>query len=149
MRMPPQVTTSTESPNSRSVRTWRTLGRHQLGAMAASAVDFGTMIFSVEVLHLTPVAATAIGATIGAIVNFCLGRAWVFFARSGGAATQAMRYALVSAASAGWNALGEHMLHDLGHVQYVASRALVAVAVSVFWNFPMQRQFVFREGRAP
>jgi hypothetical protein len=32
------------------------------------------------------------------------------------------------------------------HVQYVVARTLVSIAVSLIWNFPMQRRFVFREG---
>jgi putative flippase GtrA len=55
-----------------------------------------------------------------------------------------VRYALVSAASAGWNSFGEHLVHDLAHVRYVLARALVAFAVGLLWNFPMQRHFVFR-----
>jgi putative flippase GtrA len=113
--------------------------------VVASAVDFGTMIACVERLRLSPVAATAIGATLGAVTNFCLGRAWIFRRQSGGAGSQAARYAIVSLASAGWNSLGEHLIHDLARVQYVLARALVALVVSLLWNFPMQRRFVFRE----
>jgi putative flippase GtrA len=128
---------------------WQTLGRHQLGSVIASAVDFGTMISCVEQLRLSPVAATAIGATLGGVTNFCLGRVWIFRVQSGRPEVQAVRYALVAGASAGWNALGEHVVHNLAHVQYVVARAIVAIAVSLLWNFPMQRRFVFREGSVP
>jgi putative flippase GtrA len=123
------------------------LGRHQIGALVATAVDFGTMIFCVERLGLSAVFATAVGATLGAVTNFSLGRSWIFRRHSGRLEAQAARYALVSAGSAGWNSLGEHVVHDLAHVQYVVARVLVAVAVSLLWNFPMHRRFVFREGR--
>jgi putative flippase GtrA len=132
----------------RASGTWHTLGRHQIGAIVASGVDFGSMILCVEVFRLSPVAGTAIGATLGAVTNFGLGRAWVFRLQSGHPAHQALRYLMVSAASAGWNSLGEHLMHDLAHVQYVLARALVALAVSLLWNFPLQRRFVFHEGRA-
>jgi putative flippase GtrA len=128
--------------------TWRTLGRHQAGAFVATAFDFGVMILCVEGLGLSATAATAIGATSGAIVSFLLGRAWIFRRHSGDWRAQALRYALVSGASAGWNTLGEHVVSGLGHVQYVLARALVALAVGLAWNFPMQRWFVFREGGA-
>jgi putative flippase GtrA len=125
-----------------------TLGRHQLGAAAATLVDFGTMVTCVELLGAPPTAATPIGASLGAITNFSLGRAWIFPDHAGGLGAQAARYAVVSAASAGWNALGEHLVHDLGRVQYVLARAIVAFAVSLLWNFPMQRVFVFRRAKA-
>jgi len=128
--------------------SWHTLGRHQLGAVAATTVDFATMIACVQWFGLSPVTGTAAGATLGAVTNFAIGRAWVFGRQSERVAVQGARYGLVSAASAGLNTLGEHLVHGRGHVQYVVARMLVAVAVSLFWNFPMHRQFVFQEGRA-
>jgi putative flippase GtrA len=127
---------------------WRTLGRHQIGALAATLVDFSTMIACVELLRLTPTLATAIGASLGGITNFLLGRAWIFQRQSGHVAGQAIRYACVSAAGAAWNSLGEHIMHDDVGVQYVIARAIVSIAVSLFWNFPMQHEFVFREGKS-
>jgi putative flippase GtrA len=121
--------------------TWRTLLRHQLGALGATALDYALMILAVERLGLTPPAATAIGAMAGAVANFLLGRTWIFHAGRGVWAAQAARYALVSGASAGWNALGVLLLHD---VPYVWARVAVSIAVSVLWNFPAQRRFVFR-----
>jgi putative flippase GtrA len=135
-------------PSPRGGGTWRTLGRHQLGAVVATACDFGVMILCVERLGLAPTAATAIGASVGAVVNFTMSRAWIFPRHSGHWRAQALRYALVSGASAGWNTLGEHVVNGLGHVQYVLARAVVSLAVSLAWNFPMQRRFVFRESAA-
>jgi putative flippase GtrA len=127
---------------------WRTLGRHQVGSLVATAVDFGTMILCVEALGVSAVAGTALGATLGGVTNFSLGRTWIFRNHSGRLGGQALRYAVVSAAGAGWNALGEHLVHDRAHIQYILARALVSIVVSLLWNYPMQREFVFKEGRA-
>jgi putative flippase GtrA len=124
------------------------LGRHQVASILSTAVDFGVMVLVVELLHLSPVVGTGLGATAGAITNFQLGRRWIFEAHDGAVAGQMARYAMVSGASAGWNALGEWGLHDGLGVQYLAARAVIAVLVSFLWNFPMQRYFVFRKGRA-
>jgi putative flippase GtrA len=132
------------SVQSRGWDTLRTFARHQMGAVVATGVDFGVMIACVEWLGVSAVAGTAAGATLGAVTNFTLGRVWIFRHHSGRAAHQAVRYALVSAASAAWNSLGEHVVHDLVHVQYVVARALVAFVVGLIWNFPMHRYFVFR-----
>ena len=126
--------------------TWRTLARHQLGAALAALVDFGAMVFAVRGAGWTPVEGTALGASLGGVANFTLGRAWIFRRREGALPSQAVRYAAVSAASAGWNTLGEHLVHDAALVPYVSARLLVSVAVSLLWNFPVQRWFVFREG---
>jgi putative flippase GtrA len=122
------------------------LGRHQVASVISTVVDFGWMTFAVELLHLPPVAATLMGASSGAFTNFQLGRHWTFGAGDGHVAPQALRYTLVSAASAALNALGEYVVHDRLGVQYLAARAAVAVVVSLFWNFPLQRHFVFRQG---
>jgi putative flippase GtrA len=124
------------------------LGRHQIASVISTAVDFGTMVLTVEVLGGTPVVGTVAGATCGAFTNFQLGRHFTFGAKGDQVAPQAARYALVSATSAALNALGEYLLHDRIGVQYFWARALVAVAVSFLWNFPLQRHFVFRAGRS-
>ncbi len=105
------------------------------------------MIASVEGLGASPVVGTAAGAAIGALTSFALGRAWVFPRHSGHWTAQAIRYALVAAASVLLNALGEHFASDVAHIRYVLARALVTVVVGLGWNFPMQRRFVFRDGR--
>jgi putative flippase GtrA len=120
------------------------LGRHQIASVISTVVDFGVMILVVELLQRPPVVGTIVGATCGAFTNFQLGRHWTFGAGHDHVAPQALRYALVSAASAVLNALGEYAIHDVLGVQYFAARALVAVAVSLLWNFPLQRHFVFR-----
>ncbi len=127
--------------------TWRALWRHQAAALAASVLDFGVMILGVQELHLRPVAATVLGASLGAVTNFALGRSWVFRAPPGRdtsrVTTQGVRYALTAGASAVLNALGEYLLHDRAHVHYLVARLLVAAAVGMLWNFNMQRRFVF------
>ena len=124
------------------------LGKHQIASIVSTAVDFGVMVLVVEVLGRSPVVGTLVGATCGAITNFQLGRHWTFQARHEHAGTQGLRYALVSGASAAWNALGEYLIHNLLGVPYLLARAIVAVTVSFGWNFPMQRYFVFRAARA-
>jgi putative flippase GtrA len=147
--MPPQATPSAEISAVGRSALWRTLGRHQVGATAATLVDFGTMIACVELLRISPTTATGVGAALGGCTNFLLGRAWVFRRHSGRVHNQAIRYALVSGAGALLNAFGEHLVHDRAHIQYIVARAMVSIAASLLWNFPMQREFVFREGRSP
>jgi putative flippase GtrA len=120
------------------------LGRHQIASLVATAVDFGTMTVAVELGHVPPALATLFGATLGGLVNFQLGRHFTFLAGKDRAAPQAARYALVSGASAGWNALGELVAHDVLGANYLAARLVVALLVSVLWNYPMQHRFVFR-----
>ncbi len=124
------------------------LGRHQVAAVVATGVDFAVMIVAVSLLGLSPVLGTVLGAGTGAITNFTLGRYWTFEARHSPPAGQAARYGVVSATSLGLNASGEWLLTSVLGMQYIAARVVVAALVSVLYNFPMQRFFVFAERRA-
>jgi putative flippase GtrA len=117
--------------------------RHQAGAVAATAVDYSLMIALVSVVGVPPELGTAAGAACGGVVNFFLGRRWIFRATEHRSAPQAGRYALVSLGSLLLNTAGVYAF--AGHVPagYVAVRVVVSLAVSLFWNFPMQRTFVF------
>ncbi len=125
------------------------LGRHQVGALVATAVDFSTMTLLVSGFGLGAVLGTVFGASAGAVTNFSMGRQWIFRAATGSALPQAGRYAIVSGTSLVLNALGEYALHDRLDLQYQLARVIVAVAVSVLFNFPMQRHFVFRPTSPP
>src|SRR5690606_18970601 len=80
--------------------------RSQIANTISAVVDFGTLIFLVEVLNFWYVLATALGALVGAVANFLLGRYWSFKANHGGAKGQVFRYALVSSASLMLNTYG-------------------------------------------
>jgi putative flippase GtrA len=124
-----------------------TFARHQAGALVATAVDFGTMTLLVEAAGASPVLATAVGAACGAITNFAMSRGWIFPRHDGNAVAQAGRYAAVSAGSLALNTAGEALVNGVLGVPYLLARALVAVLVSVAYNFPLHRAFVFRDAR--
>jgi putative flippase GtrA len=119
--------------------------RHHISSIVATGVDFLAMIASVEFLRLSPVTGTVIGAAVGGVTNFWLGRTFTFRSRSDQVASQFLRYSLVSATSLGLNALGEHLFITYIASRYVLGRVLVATTVNNAWNYPMQRFFVFAE----
>jgi putative flippase GtrA len=119
------------------------LYRHQLGAVAATAVDYTVMIAFVSGLGAAAALGTAVGAASGGVVNFTLGRRWIFRRADADAGPQARRYAMVSLGSLLLNTFGVHALSGVLQYPYVAARLAVSFAVSLLWNFPMQRRFVF------
>ncbi len=127
---------------------FQTFKRSQVASVVATVVDFGSLVFLVEVGRVWYVGATAIGAFLGAVTNFSLGRWWVY--RGGfnpvlsSGHKQAVKYALVSGGSLLLNSGGVYLLTDLLGFQYAVSKAIVSLLVGVFFNFPMQRSFVFR-----
>jgi putative flippase GtrA len=119
------------------------LGRSQIASLIATAVDFGTLIFLVEIGRVWYVAATATGAFLGAVVNFIFGRHWSFTAKHQTIRGQVIRYAIVSGISLVLNSLGVYLLTDYLKIHYAISRAASAVFVGILFNFPLHRHFVF------
>jgi CDP-diacylglycerol--glycerol-3-phosphate 3-phosphatidyltransferase len=124
-----------------------TFGRHQVGSVVATLIDFAIMSALVSGLGMPPALATGIGAAAGGVTNFTLGRRWIFRASRAPAGMQAWRYALVSLVSLSLNAAGEYVLHDRFGVQYLLARVIISICVSVCWNFPLQRTFVYGRGQ--
>lgn len=121
------------------------LGRHQVAAMLASAVDFLTMIALVELGPFSPPVATVGSAMLGGATNLLLSRHWAYRARHEGTfASQASRYALVSFGGALLNGALLAIVLAFVRVPYPAARVVVAVAVSVFYTYPLHTRFVFR-----
>jgi len=101
------------------------------------------MIGLVELFRFSPVMGTVVGAAAGGITSFTLGRYYTYRSLSDGVSGQVFRYSLVSGASLGLNALGEHLILSVLASHYILGRILVATTVNNAWNFPMQKMFVF------
>jgi putative flippase GtrA len=120
--------------------------RHHATAIAATAADYSVMVGLVELLHVRPVAATAVGACAGAVTNFTLNRIFTYRVQDVAVRAQAWKYALVSGASLALNTAGVWLFHDRLGLQYLAARITASVIVSNAWNYPLQRFFVFSKG---
>ncbi|MCL2725282.1 MAG: GtrA family protein [Polyangiaceae bacterium] len=126
------------------------LGRHQIAAALATALDFGSMVALVELLRAPPAIATVLSATAGGIANFTIARLWAFRKRHGGSMrSQARRYAAVSFGGAMLNAILLQIMLFLAPVPYVIARVFVSVAVSLAYAYPMHTRVVFRVLREP
>ena len=128
----------------RQPRLMVSLRRSQIASLAATLVDFSSLICLVEVGHVWYVAATAIGAFLGALVNFFLGRHWSFVAEHDSVRGQVARYAAVSTGSLVLNSYGVYFLTETFGIYYVISKVISAVFVGLCFNFPLHRCFVFR-----
>jgi dolichol-phosphate mannosyltransferase len=128
---------------------WRSFRRSQVTSAAATAVDFGLVFGLTELVGFWYVASVAIGAAAGAVTNFALNRRWAFrhteadFAWKHSVRHQAWRYALVSSGSLILNTLGVWALTETTGIPYGFSVVGVSLAVGFFFNFPLQRRFVF------
>ncbi|RNI31866.1 GtrA family protein [Rufibacter immobilis] len=118
--------------------------RSQAASLIASGVDFLVTIFAVELLGIWYVAATVSGTISGGIIHFSIGRTWVFHAAHGAIPTQATKYFLVWSGSFLLNASGVFMFtHYLG-LNYIFSKVTVSLLVGFFYNFILQKRYVFK-----
>ena len=142
------VSPAPEPDRAPASRFWQWI-RHHTTSVVSTVIDYGVMVLAVETGALGPVWATVMGAFCGAITNFIANRHFTYRAHHIHVSRQAWRYALVSAASLGLNAGGEHLFHNFVGLQYLVARIITSVIVSNGWNYPMQRFFVFSSRSHP
>ncbi len=117
-----------------------------LASVAASAVDFGTLTFWVEILKGFYPIGVALGAGLGAITNFSINRYWSFEgADKSPLGMQAVRYALVSVGSLLLNTGGVWLVTEKLNLFYMFSKIAVGLSVGVLFNYPLHRYFVYPE----
>lgn len=131
--------------------------RSSISSQIASWIDMGVGFVFFAFIHLAPWISTAIGAVCGGIVNCCINYRFTFHATDLPVKAVAVKYALVWLGSLLLNVYGTQMvyellcqltfLEDLGfkpNGYYAAARLSVSLIVSIFWNFLMQKNFVYK-----
>ncbi|OFZ04073.1 MAG: hypothetical protein A2070_03905 [Bdellovibrionales bacterium GWC1_52_8] len=122
----------------------KTFSRSQVSSAMATIADWGLLFTLVEVFKVWYVLATALGACVGGLTNFLVNRNWSFEAKHGALHGQALRYVLISAGSMGLNTAGVWLVTDIFGIHYSISVVGVSLIVGFFFNFPMQRYYVFK-----
>lgn len=115
----------------------------QLSSGIATIFDWGLMtgliLAGVHYLY-----AVVCGAGAGAITDFSVKKWWVFGARRERMKGQALRYAVVSAISAGLNCLLAYGLVDGVGIHENIGVIIASTVVGFAWNYPLHRLYVFR-----
>jgi putative flippase GtrA len=120
-----------------------TFGRSVATSLLTTALDFGTLVGLTEVAGIDYVLATWLGTVVGSISNFALNRVWAFSARSAPALPALGRFAIVQVGASGLHTAGVWALTRFGRLPYPVSKLVVAAAVYLAWNYPLNRWFVF------
>ena len=117
----------------------------QLTALVATAVDFLSALVLNVCFGMWYVGATFLGSVAGGVANCAINYRWVFHAQQVGKRRVALRYSLVWTGSIVLNTLGTYALTELSHVHFLLPKALTAILVGVFWNYQLQRFYVYRQ----
>lgn len=131
--------------------------RSSVSSQIASWIDLGVGFVFFALIHLYPWLATAIGAVCGGIVNCAINYRFTFHASDVPVKAVAVKYAMIWFGSLVLNVYGTQILFEVlsrldflenmgfkPNGYYAAARLSVSLIVSIFWNFLMQKNFVYR-----
>lgn len=116
-----------------------------LSSTIASLIDYLITIFLVSVYKVDVVIASATGTICGGIVNYIVGRHWVFDAKHDKIHHQAFRYGLVWVGNLILNTSGVYLMVNILQINYVISKAFVSLVVGFCYNYTLQKRFVFKK----
>ena len=119
--------------------------RAWIASAIATAVDYGTFTILVEVVGVYTGTSRALGALLGAITNFTVNKVYTFKTRENSVLVEVPRYAAISLTSLLLNTVGVILLTEGLRWNPLIAAAVVGIAVSLGWNLPMHKVFVFRE----
>jgi len=120
-----------------------TFVKAQVASLSASIIDFLTTLVCTQVFHIWYVAGSVIGTTAGGLVNFIMGRNWVFESTARSVKGQLFKYILVWTGNLLLTTAGVFMVTHYLHVNPVLSKIIVSCSVGTTYNYLMQKKFVF------
>jgi len=120
-----------------------TFVKAQVASLSASIIDFLTTLVCTQVFHFWYVVGSVVGTTVGGVVNFMMGRNWVFGSKEKNINIQILKYVLVWSGNLLLTTGGVFLVTHYLHVNYILSKIIVSGTVGTGYNFLMQKKFVF------
>ncbi|HZE82731.1 MAG TPA: GtrA family protein [Puia sp.] len=124
----------------------------QIASILATGIDFLVtllLVKSLDNLFAMPKSDTwylssALGNISGGISNFLINRFWVFQAREAKWHHQAGRYILVWVGNLVLNVSVLFVLTHYTGMNYLLAKIVVSVGIAIFYNYVLQKRFVFK-----
>ena len=116
----------------------------QAVSLLASAIDFLITVIAVELIGCWYVLGPIIGTVSGGLTHFSISRSWVFNASEKHMPSQVFRYLMVWIGNLVLNASGVWMVTYFAGINYVVSKALTSILVAFFYNYIIQKRYVFK-----
>lgn len=113
-------------------------------SVISSLFDYGVTFFLIRFQGMAIVLAGIIGTVSGGILNFSLGRSWVFGSETDAIIRQAKRYAVVWIGNLLLNAAGLYLLTAGLGIHYVPAKITASLMVAICYNYPLQKNYVFK-----
>lgn len=118
--------------------------KSQIASITATMVDFIITIVLVEFFKCSYILATVAGTASGGLTYFIISRRWVFDAREGDINTQLIKYLLVWIVYLLISTTSVFIITHYFEVNYILSKVLVSVLMSISYNYVLNKKFVFK-----
>jgi putative flippase GtrA len=126
-----------------------TFVRAQFSAFVCGMCDYIIMILLTEFTKIHYTISIAIACTLGAVMNFSVNKVWTFYSKNSSykfsLTQQLWRFLFVVVSSIGLKMFGTYLLTAYGHIDYKISRLITDIIVSIFYNYMLQRYWVFKD----
>ncbi len=127
----------------------KTMSKAQLSALIGGTVDYISMIYITDYLHVYFAYSIIISGFIGALVNFTLNRNWSFKEKrrnySDTLLSQILKFIPVVLNSVLLKSILTYWIVRFFLVNYKIARVLTDIIVSVAVNYPLQKVWVFKK----
>ena len=115
----------------------------QASSLTATAVDY-LVTFLLQFLFHWSMPASILGTVSGGVVNFTMNRSWVFEARNKKVQSQAIKYILVWIGNLILVTVGVFVLIKWFGLKLMVAKIIVSLLVGFFYNYILQKRFVFK-----
>lgn len=120
----------------------------QGSSLIATIIDFSVTNLLLRFFTIDKVLASVSGTISGGITNFLVNRFFVFNTdKNSTSKAEASRYIVVWIGNLLLNAGGIHVLAELLNWDINVSKIIVSLCVGFFYNYPLQKKFVFKDKR--
>ena len=123
----------------------------QFSAFTGGVCDYLIMIFFTEILGVHYTISIAIACILGAVINFSINKTWTFYSKNiayrFSLSQQLWRFILVVTSSILLKILGTWLFTTFAYIDYKISRIITDILVSLFFNYVLQRYWVFKKFR--
>lgn len=122
----------------------KTFIKVNVASLSASCCDYLVTILLVKFLQSDPFLAGITGTVFGGIVNFLMGRYWVFNATKTALNLQGKRYLIIWIGNLLLNSFLLYILIKIFIVQYLIAKIITSVLVALLYNYHLQKRYVFK-----
>jgi putative flippase GtrA len=122
----------------------KTFLKVNVASLSASFCDYLVTILLVNFFYADPLLGGIAGTVFGGVINFLIGRYWVFKAQNIAMSLQGKRYMLTWTGNLILNTMGLYVLIKLFNDPYMIAKVATSVVVAVLYNYPIQKIFVFK-----